>query len=90
MDQYKPTQEKIRTQRILNYFQGSHVLYDEQLKLPQMQRMIPKWFPPKANLKETVQDIIELFQITFEEKKIVDDMAKSLKSIGCFQFLILT
>ena len=58
--------------------------FNDQLKLPPTRRCMPKWWPPKPNLRETIQDIINLFETKFKTKTFQDGMAKSFVSTFCF------
>ena len=45
---------------------------------------MPKWWQPKPNLRETIQDIIHLFETKFKKKTFQDGMAQSFVSTFCF------
>ena len=75
---------KLRAERILNYFEEFHDLFDEQKLLPEEDRIVPKWEVPKPDYKQCILDMIDLVKTQFSTTKFQEGVKKSFISTGCF------
>ena len=74
----------LRAKRILEYFNGYKILFNDQLLLPENERSTPNWDIPKPELRQCILDMISLLGNEFRKPKFKEGVKRSFINTGCF------
>ena len=74
---YKAGQRRIRCNALFNYFQGWKVKRLQQMALPEAQRVLPKFEPPKPTLANALLTAMKAAAEVFGEEKFKAGMRRA-------------
>ena len=83
----KAHSRKLRGSRIVACFQKFAELYKLESLKPPAEREMLEFEPPKPDMYEGIQDLFDLFNNGFKEKKFAEGVNRSFISSGCLYYL---
>ena len=74
---YKAAQRRIRINQMFDYFQGWKVKRLQQMALPEAQRNLPKWDPPKPSLSTALLNALAAGDEVFSQEHYQTGMRRA-------------